>query len=235
MLCCHDTWSDLKLTSLKPSVKQCLCFSYGNVAFSYVNVAQTLSSSWFLQMSLLTYSGIVPLIYVNETISWYSALLQDLSQSFYGRGWIIWCHSKFYGIPFFTLTDCQWLYNIQLKIGGGHSFAPLWCLCQKPSLSPLYFKITWLHKRSEWSSLVSGPGLNSSLPKAKNPSVLSFSNTLWVVWTFFGIVVLWDGNEKRPLWTLLSFPTLLVYWVQHFNSIHLLGYDIVQLEFHYIH
>ena len=43
-----------------------------------------------------------------------------------------------------------------------------------------------------------------------------------VVWTFFGIALLWDWNENWPfpvLWPLLSFPNLLVYWVQHFNSI----------------
>ena len=40
-----------------------------------------------------------------------------------------------------------------------------------------------------------------------------------VVWTFFGIAVLWDWNENRPfpvLWLLLSFPNLLAYRVQHF-------------------
>ena len=105
MLCCHDTWSHLKLTTFKPWVNQYISFSYGNVVLSYVNVPQTQSSSWFQ----LTYSGIVPLIYVNETICWYSALLQDSSQSFYGLGWIIWCHSKFYDTPFFSLTDCEWL------------------------------------------------------------------------------------------------------------------------------
>ena len=43
-----------------------------------------------------------------------------------------------------------------------------------------------------------------------------------VVWTFFGIVFLWVWNENWPfpvLWPLLSFPNLLAYWVQHFNSI----------------
>ena len=42
------------------------------------------------------------------------------------------------------------------------------------------------------------------------------------VWTFFGIVFLWDWNENWPfpvLWSLLSFPNLLAYWVQHFHSI----------------
>ena len=41
-----------------------------------------------------------------------------------------------------------------------------------------------------------------------------------VVWTFF-IAFLWDWNENWPfpvLWPLLSFPNLLAYWVQHFNS-----------------
>ena len=43
-----------------------------------------------------------------------------------------------------------------------------------------------------------------------------------VVLTFFGIAFLWDWNENWPfpvLWPLLSFPNLLAYWVQHFNSI----------------
>ena len=43
-----------------------------------------------------------------------------------------------------------------------------------------------------------------------------------VVWTFFGITFLWDWNENWSfpvLWPLLSFPNLLVYWVQHFHSI----------------
>ena len=43
-----------------------------------------------------------------------------------------------------------------------------------------------------------------------------------IVWTFFGITLLWDWNENwhSPiLWPLLSFPNLLPYWVQHFNSI----------------
>ena len=56
---------------------------------------------------------------------------------------------------------------------------PFWCLCRKLSLSPLYFNKTLLHKSSEWSSLISGPGLNSSPPEAKNPGVSAwFSNNL---------------------------------------------------------
>ena len=37
-----------------------------------------------------------------------------------------------------------------------------------------------------------------------------------VVSTFFGITLLWDWNESWPfpvLWSLLSFPNVLVYWI----------------------
>ena len=43
-----------------------------------------------------------------------------------------------------------------------------------------------------------------------------------IVWTFFGIAFLWDWNENWSflvLWPLLSFPNLVAYWVQHFNSL----------------
>ena len=43
-----------------------------------------------------------------------------------------------------------------------------------------------------------------------------------IVWTFFVIALLWDWKENWPfpvLWPLLSFPTLLAYWVQHFRGI----------------
>ena len=54
-----------------------------------------------------------------------------------------------------------------------------------------------------------------------------------VVWTFFSIAFLWHWNEHWPfpiMWPLLSFPYLLAYWVQHFNSRHLLGFEIAQLN-----
>ena len=43
-----------------------------------------------------------------------------------------------------------------------------------------------------------------------------------IVWAFFGIAFLWDWNENwlfPVLWPLLSFPNLLAYWVQHYQSI----------------
>ena len=44
-----------------------------------------------------------------------------------------------------------------------------WCLCQKLSLSLLYFNKTILHKSSEQSSFVTGPRLNSSPLEARIP------------------------------------------------------------------
>ena len=43
-----------------------------------------------------------------------------------------------------------------------------------------------------------------------------------IVWAFFGIAFLWYWNANWPfpvLWPLLSFPNLLAYLVQCFNSI----------------
>ena len=43
-----------------------------------------------------------------------------------------------------------------------------------------------------------------------------------VVRTFFGITLLWVWSENWTFpvpWPLLSFPNLLIYWVQHFNII----------------
>ena len=42
-----------------------------------------------------------------------------------------------------------------------------------------------------------------------------------VVWALSDIAFLWDWNENWPfpvLWSLLSFPNYLAYWVQHFHS-----------------
>ena len=59
-----------------------------------------------------------------------------------------------------------------------------------PSLSLLYFNKTLLLKNFEWSSLVSGPRLNSSPLKAKNPRVFHGSAT----WTKFHL-----GGSSRIL------------------------------------
>ena len=71
--------------------------------------------------------------------------------------------------------DILWIhwrvYNFIVNTSKRVLFLPPSDACQKLSLSPLYFNKTLLHKSSERSSLVSGPGLNSSPPGAKNPGV----------------------------------------------------------------
>ena len=47
------------------------------------------------------------------------------------------------------------------------------------------------------------------------PSMWDECNSV-VVWAFFGIAFLWDGNENWPflvLWPLFGFPSLLAYWM----------------------
>ena len=82
----------------------------------------------------------------------------------------------------------------------GTLFAPFWCLCQKLSLSPLYFNKTLLHKSSERSNLVSGPGLNSFPPGAKNPGVFTWFNNNLSSW---GLV--WDpSGQGKDAWSFSS-------------------------------
>ena len=63
-----------------------------------------------------------------------------------------------------------------------------------------------------------------------NPSLKNFEHDLasmWnepdcaVVWTFFGISLLWDWNENWPFpvpWPQPNFQNLLAYWMQYFDS-----------------
>ena len=83
----------------------------------------------------------------------------------------------------------------------GSSKQEYWSGVPLPS-PPLYFKKTLLHKSSEWSRLVSGPGLNSSLPEAKNPGIfLQFSNNL----SLCSVFLLWDWHWLSD-WPALSLP-----------------------------
>ena len=95
--------------------------------------------------------------------------------------------------------DILWIhwrvYNSIANTSKGVLFCPFWCLCQKLFLSPLYFNKTLLHKSSEQSSLVSGPGLNSSPPEAKNPTSYRSATT------FQGYQQIWQSKltEHSPL------------------------------------
>ena len=84
------------------------------------------------------------------------------------------------------------------------------------------------------SSAFSKPSLymwKFSIQSLLKPSLKNFEHNLtttgnehnqMIVWTFFGIALLWDWNENWPFlvpWSLLGFPNLLIYWMQHFNTI----------------
>ena len=69
--------------------------------------------------------------------------------------------------------------------------------------SELLCNKTLLHKSSEWPSLVSGPGLNSSPLEAKNSSVFAwFSNNFSITFTFYFIGSL---NTGRCLFSILEY------------------------------
>ena len=83
-------------------------------------------------------------------------------------------------------------------------------------------------------SLVPLPFLKPAWTSGNSPFMYCWLGEFWallsvwdecncaVVWAFFGVAFLWDWNENWSfpiLWPLLSYPNLLVYWVQHFHSI----------------
>ena len=71
------------------------------------------------------------------------------------------------------------VYNSIANTSEGVPFLPPFDVYVRSFLYPFYTLIKLLHKSSEWSSLISGPGLNSSPPEAKNPNIFSwFSNNL---------------------------------------------------------
>ena len=90
----------------------------------------------------------------------------------------------------------------------GYSFAPFWCLCQKLSLSPLYFNKTLLHKSSERSSLVSVPRLNTSPLEAKNPLSYRSATTFQVLTVFTKPSTL----QQQVIWLKQSHKAFAVHW-----------------------
>jgi len=107
------------------------------------------------------------------------------------------------------------------------SVVPFSCLRVPPSIR-IFSNESTLHMRwpKYWNFSF------SISPSKEHPGLISFRmdyfTSVWdecncvVVWAFFGIAFLWDWNENWPfpvLWPLLSFPNLLAYWVQHFQSI----------------
>ena len=78
--------------------------------------------------------------------------------------------------------------------------------------------------------------LKPGLENFENSFASMWDESNWaVVWAFLGIAFLWDWNENWSfpvMWTLLSLPNLLAYWVQHFHSI--IFQDLKQLNWNSI-
>ena len=88
-----------------------------------------------------------------------------------------WCNSLSLEVFlfFFFIYDQQLAKDYKMpckKPQRGYSPASFWCLCEKLSLSLLYFNKTWLHKSSKWSSLVFGSTSKSFPLEAKNPGIV---------------------------------------------------------------
>ena len=100
------------------------------------------------------------------------------------------------------------------------------CLqCGKPGFDPWAGKIPWRRERlptpvfwpGEFHGLYSlwGHKESDTTEWLSLPSMWNECNYM-VVWTFFGIALLWDWNENwhfSVLWPLLSFPNWLAYWL----------------------
>ena len=66
------------------------------------------------------------------------------------------------------------------------------------------------------------PGVLQSMGSQRVRHNLTTELNYTIVRAFFATVLLWDWNENwhfPVLWSLLSFPNFLAYWVQHFHSI----------------
>ena len=134
-----------------------------------------------------------------------------------------WNFYKTWGILFIYSQQPVDKYIIPvLTSEGGYSSTCFPCLLLE-AFSILFTLIKPCYTKLWVTESVFGPGVKFSPSETTNPVTLFTENhKLSVVWTFFGIALLWDWNENRPfpvLWPLLSFSNLLTYLVQHFNSI----------------
>ena len=104
--------------------------------------------------------------------------------------------------------DILWIhwrvYNSIANTSKGVLFCPL--LMPMSNTFSISFNKTLLHKSSEWSSLVSGPRLNSSPPEAKNPNNKGCSATTfqWNVCLFPNLPSLsnihYPWEQMGPVW-----------------------------------
>ena len=88
--------------------------------------------------------------------------------------------------------------NVSKNIVLGYSFCPLLMPMSEAFSISLYFNKTLLHKSCEWSSLITGPGLNASPLEAKNPGIFHGSSTAFQYqpWIFLGRT---DAETGAPI------------------------------------
>ena len=91
---------------------------------------------------------------------------------------ILWIHWRVYN---FIANTSKWVLFLPPSDAYVRSFLYL-----------LYFNKTLLHKSSERSSHITGPGLNSSPPGAKNPSVFMITSEKWLL----------NHERRRDSWPL---------------------------------
>ena len=152
-----------------------------------------------------------------DKVVWYSCLLKNFSQF----------------VVIHTVKGSNVFKEAEVDIFLEFSFSMIQRVSAIWSLVPLPFLNPAWTSGSTWFTYSWKPGLEN---------FEHYFTSMWdecncvVVRTFFGVVLLWDWNEKWPfpvLWPVLSFPNLLAYWVQHFHSI--IFQEITQLEFHHLH
>ena len=137
-------------------------------------------------------------------------------------GQVVWYSHLFNNLTQFVVIQRVKIFSIvnEAEIGdfwNSLAFAMLQWMLEIWSLVPLPFL------KPAWTSGSSQFMLKPSFENSEHYSARAWDEcNCAVVWKFFGIAFLWEWNENWPfpvLWSLLSFPNVLAYWVQHFHSI----------------
>ena len=157
-------------------------------------------------------------------ISGYNCCFLTCIQVSQETGKVVWYSCLLKNFPQFVVIHTVKGFGI-VNEAEGDVFLELSCLFYDPtdvgnliSDSSAFFKST-LNIRKFLVKVLLKPGLEN---------FEHYSASMWnecncvVVWTFFGIALLWDSNGNWPfpvLCPLLSFPNFLAYWMQHFHTI----------------
>ena len=135
-------------------------------------------------------------------------------------GKVVWYFHPFNNFPQFVVTHTVKGFSI-VNDAGGDVFLEFSCFLYDPTDVGNLISCSSAFSKSRlyiWNFLV------HVLLKPSLKDIEHYFASMWnegnfsVIWTFFGIALLWDWNENWPflvLCPLLSFPNLLAYWVKH--------------------